>query len=89
MSGARLRRAGFVAFTDFSRPSGCALTDPLAKYGVHSDVTLEDYAGYLAYGTVLMLFVLTYHGLYEKQTLLRYLATFSCSCSSPGSFSGL
>jgi exopolysaccharide biosynthesis polyprenyl glycosylphosphotransferase len=45
---------------------------PIAKYGIRSDLTLRDYAGYLAYATVLMLFVLTYHGLYEKQTLLRY-----------------
>jgi exopolysaccharide biosynthesis polyprenyl glycosylphosphotransferase len=45
---------------------------PIAKYGVPSEVSLQSYAGFLIFGALLMLFMLTYHGLYEKQTLLRY-----------------
>jgi len=45
---------------------------PIARHGVPGDVNPRNYAGYIALGTVLMLFTLTYHRLYEKQTLLRY-----------------
>jgi exopolysaccharide biosynthesis polyprenyl glycosylphosphotransferase len=44
----------------------------IAKYGIPSETSLRNYFGYVALGTVLMLFTLAYHGLYEKQTLLRH-----------------
>jgi exopolysaccharide biosynthesis polyprenyl glycosylphosphotransferase len=44
----------------------------IAHYGVPSATNLQNYLGYLALGTVLMLLTLAYHRLYEKQTLLRY-----------------
>jgi exopolysaccharide biosynthesis polyprenyl glycosylphosphotransferase len=45
---------------------------PIAKYGVRSDVSIQSYAGFLIFGALFMISMLTYHGLYEKQTLLRY-----------------
>jgi exopolysaccharide biosynthesis polyprenyl glycosylphosphotransferase len=45
---------------------------PIAKYGTPSEVSIQSYAGYLIFGALLMLSTLTYHRLYEKQTLLRY-----------------
>jgi exopolysaccharide biosynthesis polyprenyl glycosylphosphotransferase len=45
---------------------------PIARYGVPSDVSFQNYVGYMAYGTLLMLCTLTFHQLYERQTLLRY-----------------
>ena len=44
----------------------------IAKYGVWSDASIESYAGFLIFGALVMLFILTYYGFYEKQTLLRY-----------------
>ncbi|HEY3897845.1 MAG TPA: exopolysaccharide biosynthesis polyprenyl glycosylphosphotransferase [Chthoniobacter sp.] len=44
----------------------------IAHYGVPSATNLQNYLGYLALGSVLMLLTLAYHRLYEKQTLLRY-----------------
>ena len=45
---------------------------PIAKFGVWSDATIESYAGFLIFGGLAMIFVLTYFGFYEKPTLLRY-----------------
>jgi len=45
---------------------------PIAKYGVPSEVSIQSYAGFLVFGALLMILMLTYHGLYQKQTLLRY-----------------
>jgi exopolysaccharide biosynthesis polyprenyl glycosylphosphotransferase len=45
---------------------------PIAKYGVPTEVSIQSYAGFLVFGALLMLFMLTNYGLYKKQTLLRY-----------------
>jgi exopolysaccharide biosynthesis polyprenyl glycosylphosphotransferase len=44
----------------------------ISHYGVRSEPNLQNYFGYVALGTVLMLFTLAYYRLYEKQTLLRH-----------------
>ncbi len=45
---------------------------PLSDYGKHAESALRDYAGYMVFGTVLMVLTLAYHRLYSKQTLLRH-----------------
>lgn len=45
---------------------------PLAHYGVLFETDPRNYIGYAALGTGLMLLILGYNRLYEKQTMLRY-----------------
>ena len=42
------------------------------ELGVPSTRTLRDYAGYLAFGGITLLFTLTAFGIYERQALLRF-----------------
>ena len=42
------------------------------ELGVPSTMTLRDYAGYLAFGGITLIFTLTAFGIYERQALLRF-----------------
>ncbi len=44
----------------------------LSTYGIVSNVTLQDYAGYIGIGIVTMLASLTYRQLYARNVILRY-----------------
>lgn len=44
----------------------------IATLGVQSEVSFRSYTGYIVFGVILLLALLAYHRLYEKQTLLRY-----------------
>ncbi len=45
---------------------------PIIEIGVPSSVSLRDYAGYLAFGGISLIFTLTAFGIYERQALLRF-----------------
>jgi len=56
---------------------------PLKNYGIVSDVTLRDYAAYIAIGVVTMLFTLAYRQFYNRNVILRYrkVARLIIECS--------
>ena len=44
----------------------------IQEYGVPAELTLRDYAGYIAFGTIALVFSLTNSALYERHALLRF-----------------
>ena len=44
----------------------------IQEYGVPAELTLRDYAGYIAFGTIALVFSLTSSALYERHALLRF-----------------
>ena len=45
---------------------------PIHEIGVPANTTLREYAGYLAFGGIALIFTLTAFGIYERQALLRF-----------------
>jgi len=45
---------------------------PIQEFGIPASPTLRDYAGYLAFGGITLIFTLTAFGIYERQALLRF-----------------
>jgi exopolysaccharide biosynthesis polyprenyl glycosylphosphotransferase len=45
---------------------------PIVEIGVPATMSLRDYAGYLAFGGITLIFTLTAFGIYERQALLRF-----------------
>ena len=45
---------------------------PIQEYGVPDHMSLRDYAGYIIFGGVLQVSVLSWLGLYQRGTLLRF-----------------
>jgi exopolysaccharide biosynthesis polyprenyl glycosylphosphotransferase len=45
---------------------------PIHELGIPATMSLRDYAGYLAFGGITLIFTLTTFGIYERQALLRF-----------------